>query len=508
MNTPPALKKANLTGSLAPLFVFALIHTGVLTAKLSKDTAPGPDPLMDQYYHREVIPLPTGEVMEIGSIALLPEKRIAVGTRRGDVWVCEGAYDADLSKVKWTLFFRGLHEPLGMFYKEGSLHFTDRDQYGKLTDLDNDGRADRLETLNDSWGINGDYHEYAFGSTPDKEGTVWNVLCLTGSFHAKSQWRGWSLRIDKDGKATPTCSGIRSPGGIGFDAEGAAYYTDNQGIWNGTSCLKPLVPGKFTGCPIGNGFYKDAPHMGPQPPEPKEGSRIVTERDRIPEYLPPAIQIPHAKVGQSPTAIITDHTSGKFGPFADQVLIGEQTHSEVQRVYLETVNGVRQGAIWKFLSGFQAGIVPMRLAPDGTLFVGGTNRGWASLGGKAFTLERARWKGVTPFEMKTMEATPTGFRLTFTEALDESTANDLKNYQMEAWTYIYQKKYGSPEVDQVTPVIKAAQLSADKMSVELTIEGLTRGHVHHLNAAGLRSEKKTALWHPDAYYTLNEIPKK
>ena len=59
----------------------------------------------------------------------------------------------------------------------------------------------------------------------------------------------------------------------------------------------------------------------------------------IPELVPPAVQFPHGEIGQSPTAIIPDHTQGKFGPFAGQVLVGEQTHSEVQRVFLETVNG-------------------------------------------------------------------------------------------------------------------------------------------------------------------------
>jgi hypothetical protein len=35
---------------------------------------------------------------------------------------------------------------------------------------------------------------------------------------------------------------------------------------------------------------------------------------------------------------------------------------------------------------------------------------------------------------------------------------------------------------------------------------LTKGHIHHLSAAGVRSKNGEELWHPDAYYTLNEIP--
>ena len=217
--------------------------------------------------------------------------------------------------------------------------------------------------------------------------------------------------------------------------------------------------------------------------------------------------LPHALLGQSPTAVITDHSGGKFGPFAGQVLVGEQTHSEVQRVFLEKVNGIYQGAGFHFLEDFETGIVPMQLDPDGTLFIGGTNRGWASRGSKPFTFERVRWKGVTPFEMKTMSVRPDGFELTFTEAVDASLAGDPASYKMSAWTYILQSGYGSPHVDVVTPKVTAAKVADDGLSVRLTVEGWVKGHVHQLEADKLKSAKGTPLWHPTAWYTLNEIPK-
>ena len=215
--------------------------------------------------------------------------------------------------------------------------------------------------------------------------------------------------------------------------------------------------------------------------------------------------LPHGKVGQSPTAIIHDQTGGKFGPFANQVFVGEQTHSEVQRVFLEKVNGIYQGAVIKCLSGFEAGIIPMRLSDDGTLFIGGSNRGWASRGSKPFTFERVRSTGKTPFEILEMRAKPDGFELTFTDAVDPASIKP-ESFSMAAWTYIYQSKYGSPEVDQATPVIKSAMVGADGKSARLIIDGLVKGHVHHLISNGVRSAKGSELWHKDAYYTLNEIP--
>jgi glucose/arabinose dehydrogenase len=465
------------------------------------------DPRQPEFYLREEIPMPEGEVLELGSIAIMPDKKVAVSSRRGDVWICEGAYEKDLSKVKWTLFARGLHEPLGMFYKDGSLYLTQRPEVTKLTDTDGDGRADKFETITHHWGIDGDYHEYNFGSDPDPKGDIWVVHCLTGSGGAsdKSPWRGWCYRYNLDGTATPTCPGIRSPGGIGFNAAGDCFYTDNQGLWNGSSSLKWLKPGGFMGNPTGNKYVKLTEGLE-EPPNPKSGSRMVTEHDKDPRIIPPAVILPHGKVGQSPTAVIYDNTDGKFGPFKNQVLVGEQTHSQVQRVYLEKVKGYYQGAVWKFLEDFRCGTIPARMGEDATLFVGGSNRGWAARGGKNFNFERVRWTGKTPFEMHEMHAKTDGFVITFTEPVDAATAKDSASYQAAAWTYIYQSNYGSPEVDKATPKIDSITLAPDKKSVHLKVSGRVRGHVHHFNLSGVKSANGDSLWHPDVYYTLNEIP--
>ena len=458
------------------------------------------------FYLREEIPLPPGETMEIGSIALMPEQQIAVTTRRGDLWICSGAYGDDLKKVTWKKFAEGLHEPFGMFWKAGWLYLTQRPDVTRLRDSSGRGTADTFETISSEWGIKGDYHEYAFGSEPDKNGDIWVVLCLTGSFTADSDWRGWCLRVTPEGKMIPTCSGIRSPGGIGANAEGELFYTDNQGPWNGSSSLKWLKPGSFQGNPTGNKYAKLANF--PAPPEVSDKSRIVTERAKHPTFIPPAVVFPHGKVGQSPTGIAYDKTGGKFGPWESQLFVGEQTHSQVQRVSLEKVNGLYQGAVFPFLDGFEAGLIPIRLDQQAAiLFVGGSNRGWASRGTKPFTFERVKWTGKTPFEIQTMTATPDGFTLNFTEPVDPAAAGNPASYAMAAWTYIYQSEYGSPEVDQATPKITAATVSPDRKSVRLTIDGLVRGHVHRLTAKGVLSATAQPLWHPDAYYTLNEIPK-
>jgi len=459
-------------------------------------------------YEIRDIPIPEGVSAEVSAIELLPGEKLAVATRRGEIFTVDGAFADDPSKASWTLFAEGLHEPLGLSFKDGWLYVTQRPEVSRLKDTDADGRADVFKTVNSDWGINGNYHEYAFGSRHDRDDNIWVVLCLTGSGGADSDYRGWCVRVTPDGKMIPTVSGIRSPGGIGKNHLGDMFYCDNQGFWNGSSSLKHLKPGGFCGVPTGNKYYALTDVLGPRPSDPENGGRMTTERDRIPQLVPPAVYFPHSKVGRSPTGIACDESGGKFGPFENQLFVGEQTYSEVQRVFLEQVNGVYQGACFHFMEGYASGNVAVRLAPDGSLFVGGTARGWGVKGKKYFAFQRVRWNGETPFEIKEMRARPDGFELVFTAPADPGVTSDPASYTMEAYTYIYQESYGSPEVDKSTPTIRSVSLSPNGLRARLTVDGLVRGHVHELHATGVRSAggDPTPLLHPTAYYTLNEIP--
>ena len=273
------------------------------------------DPQESDYYAITTFETPKDTALEVGSIELLPGGKLALGTRRGEIWTASNA-DSDPANVTYQLFASGQHEVLGLAYKDGWVYETNRYEVARLKDIDADGRADLFETVCDKWGVSGDYHEYAFGSRFDKHGDLWVVLCLTGSFNSKTDFRGWALRIKPDGTMVPTCSGIRSPGGIGFDADGEVYYTDNQGPWHGACTLQHLIPGTFQGHPGGNIWYDKAPNMGPRPIDPipeafqgnkKRGEntdkvdpdRMVAERQRIRELVPPVVYMVHGKIGNS-----------------------------------------------------------------------------------------------------------------------------------------------------------------------------------------------------------------
>lgn len=472
---------------------------------------PSAAPKESDYYQIHAFNIPDNITLEVGGLEFMPDGRLAVSTRYGDVYLVSGLYDTPPKRAQFTLWASGLHEVLGLAFnpKDGYLYATQRGEITKLKDTNADDLADRFETYCDDWGISGDQHEYPIGSTFDREGNLYVVLCLTGSFTSDAPYRGWCLKITPDGKAHPFASGIRSPAGIGFDHEGNLFYTDNQGPWNGTSSLKHLTQGSFQGHPVGNKWYDLAKdEMGERPLDPTNGSRFHVEAARVKQYVPPPILLPHQKVGQSASGFAVDRSGGKFGPFSNHLFVGDQHHSNLMRVVMERVNGRLQGVAIPFVSGFGSGIVPVVQSPkDGSLFIGGTNRGWGSVGPKPFALERLAWTGKVPFEVFDMKVAPDGFTLTFTEPVDRATAGDVNSYRMQTYTYIFQAEYGSPEVDHTRPTIKTATVSDDGKSVKLAVDGLQIGHVHELHLDGVKSPAGIGLLHPVAYYTLWEIPR-
>ena len=485
-----------------------------LVASLAIGFAPQDEPLGEywgtaeeeaKYYKMVDVPLPDELAIEAVSFEVMPDKnRLALATRRGDIFLVEGAFDK-YPETKFEKYASGLDEVFGMAYRDGSFYLTQQTEVTKVTDLNDDGRADKFETISDAWGFR-DYHEFAFGSKPDKQGNIWVALCLSKSYHSDAPFRGWCLKISPKGKVTPICSGIRSPCGIGPNEHGVMFYAESQGPWNGSCSLKVLEPGGFMGHPISFNWYELAPEMGPKPVEPNTPSRLETERKRVKELIPYAVVFPYIRMGRSISGFMVDRSGGKFGPFTNQIFIGDFSLGVVMRATTEKVNGVWQGACYPFREGFDTGLMAVQFTPKGSLIAGGTNRGWPVRGPKAYAVQRLDWTGIVPFEIKEIKARHNGFHLSFTKPVNREIASNPAVYQMKTFTHIYRQGYGSPEVDQTLPSVTGVTVSDDGMSVEIVVDGLVQGHVHDFYLPGMRSEADDRLLHTSAYYTLNEIP--
>ena len=459
----------------------------------------------EEFYPVRDLPILPELALEVGSFTLLPDGRLAIGTRRGEILLVSGVFDKR-PKLRVERFASGLDEVFGLGYRDGAFYVTQQAEVTRIRDVDGDGRADVFDTLSDKWGF-GNYHEFSWGSEPDSEGNIWVVLGLSNSYHYRADLRGWSFKITPDGRTIPIASGIRSAGGVAPNEHGEMFYVESQGPWNGSCSLKHLKPGGFMGHPISFEAHKAFPELGPRPVEPKSQSRIHIEKKRVKELVPYAVIFPYRKMGQSISGFRVDRTGGKFGPFAGQIFVGDYSLSCIMRATTEKINGVWQGACYPFREGLGTGLLAIQFSPEGYLVAGGTNRGWPVRGSRSFILERLEWSGKVPFEIKRINIRPKGFALTFTLPVDPEAAADPGLYKLEHFTHIYHKFYGSPEVDQGVGKVVGVKVSPDGLVAELELEGLVEGHVYEFDLPGIKSAAGRPLVHTRAYYTVNEIPK-
>lgn len=459
------------------------------------------------YYKLITLPIPEGVVLEVGGLTTMPGGRIAASTRHGEIYVIDGAYADPPEKVACKKYADGLHEPLGLIWRDGSLYTMQRAELTRLRDNNADDKADEYDTIAAGWGVTGAYHEYGYGPVFDREGNMHVTLnCTMGKQLNKNEaWRGWSLRIKPDGAWEPWAAGMRSPSGIGINAEGDVFFTDQQGTWVGTCTLRHIEKGSFHG--YAEKQVMDAMKLPGSPIKPFEIKQKIPVAGavKIDQLKPPAVWFPYRKMGMSATGFSTDLSGGKFGPFENQIFVGDFTMSLVLRVYLEKVKGQYQGAVFRFREGFQSAVFRTLFGEDGSLFVGQTNRGWNSLGNRSYGLQRLVWTGKTPFEIQKMEAKSDGFLLTFTQEIDPISAADPASYELSSYTYEYHATYGSEELDPRKLDVRKIEI-VGRNQVRLTVDGLRQMYVHELIAPGVKSIKGEKLLHDMACYTLNAIP--
>ncbi len=489
-------------------------------------------PREEDFFRITKVSAPEGTLLEVGGLAMLPNGDLGIATRRGDIFVVQNPTS---KRPFFRKFASGLHEVLGLAYKDGSLFCAQRGELTKLTDTNNDGRADRFETVY-AWPLSGHYHEYSFGPKIAPDGSFF----VTGNVafgdeewwrgESRVPWRGWTMKISPTGQMQPWATGMRSPAGLGM-VDGELFYDDNQGDWQGSGGLIHVKRGAFTGHPAGlrwsglpgspvaltseqffarvdNRQVKNAAgrYIKPENVVNETPDLLFRVKESLPAVQTPAVWLPHGVLGISNSEILPIPT-GVFGPFAGQLLVGDQGMSKISRVMLEKVNGEYQGAAIEFRSGFRSGVMRLAFAPDGSLFVGETNRGWGSAGDANEGLQRLVWNNTVPFEMKTVRAMPDGFEVEFTKPATKTTAEDLASYVVESFIYKYHPVYGSPVINKEKHAVRAVLFSDDGLRARLVVDNLRKNYIHQLTLDGLRAvEGAHSLVHPVAYYTLNNVP--
>lgn len=489
-------------------------------------------PKEEDYFRILKVSAPEGTLLEVGGLTVLPNGDLGVATRRGDVYIVE---NPGSRRPHFRKFASGLHEILGLTYKNGDLYCAQRGELTRLSDTNNDGKADVYETVY-AWPLSGHYHEYSFGPKLAPDGSFFvsgNVAFGNEEWwrgESRVPWRGWVMHISPDGShMEPWATGMRSPCGLGM-IDGELFYSENQGDWMGSGGVWQVKKGDFVGHPAGlrwtdhpnsplklkeEDIYKQVDQrrirnaegrmVKPENVVEEQFKTLSEVKKAVPQIKLPAVWLPHGVLGISNSEIlpIPENT---FGPFAGQVLVGDQGQSKIMRVVMEKVKGEYQGVAFDFRGGFQSGVLRMAWGKDGSLFVGETNRGWGSAGDANEGLQRLVWSNRIPFEMKTVKAMPDGFEIEFTLPVDKKSAADLASYNVESFIYKYHPVYGSPPVNPEKCEVKGVKVSEDGTKVRLIVDNLRQYYVHNISVEGVREKDFFySAVHPHAYYTLNNF---
>ncbi len=463
------------------------------------------------YYTLKTIAIPEGAVLEVGGLAPLPDGRLGVSTRRGEIWIVENPYMLNGTEPHFKRYASGLHEILGLAYKDGAFYCTQRGELTKISDTDGDGRGDLFECVY-KFDLSGNYHEYAYGPVFDSNGDMYVTLNVAwiGYGESLAKWHGWLLKIKPNGQMEPIAAGLRSPAGFNINSKGEIFYAENQGDWVGSGRVTHLEKGDFAGN-AGSLNWTNQPGSPIRLTKAElskvdDGRPMFEAAKTIKEMKLPCVWFPHGLMGISTADMLEDNTGGAFGPFSGDQFVADQGHSKIMRMTLEKVNGEYQGACYPFREGWASGLLRLRWGIDGSMFGGMTSRGWASTGKKDYALQRLVWTGVVPFEMKNVSARADGFVIEFTKPVDKDLAQKAANYQFSSFTYKYQHQYGSPIIKQGNCPLQGIIVSEDGKTIQVVLDSMREGFIHEIKLKDLKAADGTALLHDFAYYTMNSLP--
>lgn len=464
-------------------------------------------------YEVEDVPLPENMSRDISGVSFTPDGKIVVSNRAGEVWI------GDLVQGAWRRFAYGLYEPFGLTAESDTVVYViQRPEITRLRDTTGDGFADSYQTLNESWGLTGNYHEFAYGFACDSNGNFYGSLGmasvgefdkargplkldrvipwdrperLTDQHRSVARYQGWVFQVTTEGEFVPWATGFRQPLGLGLSPNDELFVTDVAGSWIPSSILAHVRKGKFYGHPDGLKW------------DPRFAKQEITRELLAALRTPPAVLLVHGQLGTSPGQPVWDTTGGKFGPFTGQMFIGDVTPF-LMRVYLEKVAGEYQGAAFPFIRerGLRLGNMRNAFGPDGHLYLGQTVRGWRE---DREGLQRVVWAGESPIEILSMQLTESGFRLRFTEPMGRNSLAQTENYRMRRFQYNYHILDGSLRINEANVRVLEARPASSGRSVELELAELRPGFVYELASPRLRSKQAEPLDNPTAYYTLNRL---
>lgn len=421
----------------------------------------------------------------VGGIDFIDENQMIICTwdAEGAVYILKNYNSEDPEQIVVKQIAKGLAEPLGIKMVDGEIYVLQKQELTKLIDHDGDEIIDEYQKVCDTWHVTSHYHEFAFGLVYKDESFYATLATDLGSEYKNVPHRGKVVRISKDGSELEfIAEGFRTPNGISEGPDGALYVSDNQGNWIPTSKIVRVEKG---------GWY---------------GFRHA-DWDRVQEYeeQPPLVWLPHVEISNSPS----EQTVLNLGPYKDQMIYGDVTHGGIKRIFIDEIDGVKQGAAFRFIQGLDAGINRLEWGPDGNLYAGGIGSGgnWRHEGKLWYALHRFNYNAKSTFEMLAVRAKVGGMEIELTEPVNSSENISTDNFNVQQYYYEATANYGGPKKGVEILKVTNVRLSEDRKKIFLQIEGIEDRKVVYIHIQKpFKSTNDQDLWSTETWYTMTKKP--
>lgn len=391
----------------------------------------------------------------------------------GDVWRVDNlnSLGNPNGKLTWTRIASGLFQPLGILWENHRVLVTCRDQLVALQDQNGDGEMDHYECFNSDHQVTEHFHEFAMGLQRNANGDYFYAKSARHALKAVVPHHGTLLRVSSNGDSTQIiATGFRAANGVCLNEDGTFIVTDQEGHWNPKNRINWVREGGFYGNMYGYHDITDESDQAMQPPL----CWITNSFDRSPAELL------WAKTDQwgalNGKLLNLSYGYGRIYVVPHEFISNENKNQvSGQEKILEQPQG---GMCALPIPDLPTGMIRGRFSPnDGQLYIGGMFSWAGSRQEQEGGLFRVRYRGGAHHLPTEIHALPQAIDITFSEALDPDSVNNLTNYQIKTWDLRRTKNYGSPHVNEKKQGISSATLLKDLRTVRLAIPELhpTRG---------------------------------
>ncbi len=441
----------------------------------------------------------------VGGMDVFPDGRVAFVEwgLPGSVFILGNEIEQSSQNVPVTRFARGLNGAMGLKIVKDTIYVMEKEGLTQLVDVDDDGRADEFNSINQAFPSNTNMLNLSF-DVGYMEGAFYAALSSdvhTGGYDwGSSSWLGTPAlagrsamyKLETDGTATAFACGFRNPNGMDINGEDI-FVSDNQGSWLPASKLIVVREGRFYG-------HRTNPT-----------NQCQTQNNN--QESPPVVWgnfadgNTHATGRSWGNPVVLKH-----GPYAGQVLIGETVFghpNNVVRVFIEEIDGELQGVILPFVKGSTTkGVYRIKEGEDGQIYLGilGSNCCWGPRSNmySGFDVMRPNNSSNYLEIMAIRSLSNNSFELEFNKEVG-SNANQTNLYSVKQWVNNPVEEYGGGQMENQQDLsVSSATVNSNK--VTLTINGLQTGRVvKFVINSNLKAQDGSDLWTDFAMYTLNKF---